>query len=178
MSRPKNIKRKIIRSYYYLRNLAHLQHYRGFGVHSPFVYGIVRHSLMEKHRLAGTDKSVFNALAAMRVSSKRATQLQNLYTWCAYKRFFILTDTDNSDALDDTTICFVMPSLPESETFALAAKAKDTGCAICLMAPYESHKRSKLCHELIRRHTHTSIDNRGFMLMFCNPRQPKQHFKL
>jgi hypothetical protein len=66
-----------------------------------------------------------------------------------------------------------LEKLPE-----VCAKSEDKGGVVCLLSPYESRTRSKACRTLIKNHRNTSVDNRGYLLMFFNPRHPKQHFKL
>ena len=179
MKRPKNLRRNVMRGYYYLLNMMRVKHYRGYGVHSPFVYGLVRHSVMMKSSIVGDDCSIFEGLRELGVSRKRATQLQNMCTWAGYKSACYLTDANRAvGALDAHTVCFVMPDYPMELTVELCQKAAEAEAVVCVMKPYDSRVRSKACKELIRNHIHTSVDNRGFLLLFFNPHQPKQHFKL
>ncbi|MBP3426032.1 MAG: hypothetical protein J6K81_04870 [Rikenellaceae bacterium] len=179
MKRPKNIRRNVMRGYYYVRNMMRIKHYHGYGVHSPFVYGLVRHSVMMSSSIVGDDCSVFDALSEIGVSRKRAIQLQNMFTWAGYKSACYLTDENSTiDTLDDRAVCYVTTGYPMEKIASLCALAEDKEVAVCVMKPYDSRVRSKACRELIKVHKHTSVDNRGFLLLFFNPHQPKQHFKL
>ena len=61
-----------------LRNrLSRARYFRGHGVHSPFVYDIVREVFMHDGLLPG-DRTVYDSLTAAGVSRRRAGQLQNL----------------------------------------------------------------------------------------------------
>ena len=70
-----------------LRNrLSRARYFRGHGVHSPFVYDIVREVFMHDGLLPG-DRTVYDSLTAAGVSRRRAGQLQNLAIHCGYKTF-------------------------------------------------------------------------------------------
>ena len=56
-----SIKRQIFRNYFRLRGKIHVRHWRGHGVHSPFMYGIVRNVFM-KNRITGSDRALYQAL--------------------------------------------------------------------------------------------------------------------
>ena len=102
-----------------------------------------------------------------------------MFSWAGYKTAYYLTDAASQTGdMDDRTVCFVMPEYPMELTTALCAQAEQTESVVCIMRPYDSRLRLKECRELIKNHKHTSVDNRGFLLLFFNPRQPKQHFKL
>ena len=181
MKRPKNIRRNVMRGYYFVRNMMRVKHYRGYGVHSPFVYGLVRHSVMMKTSIVGDDCSVFNDLCEIGVPAKRAIQLQNMFTWAGYKATVYLTSADSKVEalqLNDRTVCFVTPDYPMEQTVKLCAVCAEKEAVLCILMPYDSRLRSKACLDIIRTHKHTSVDNRGFLLLFFNPRHPKQHFKL
>ena len=66
--------------------LVRMRHFRGHGVHSPFVYAIVRQVLMRR-TLLGADTSLRDALLRAGVGMRRATELQNLMTHCGYRTF-------------------------------------------------------------------------------------------
>ena len=64
-------------------HLARARFFRGHGVHSPFVYAIVRQVFM-KTELAEGDRSLYAALRERDVNERRAVQLQNLFIHCGY----------------------------------------------------------------------------------------------
>ena len=66
--------------------LSRARYFRGHGVHSPFVYAIVREVFMRRELLAG-DRGLYEALLAAGVPQRRAVQLQNLAIHCGYATF-------------------------------------------------------------------------------------------
>jgi hypothetical protein len=158
-----------------------VKHFRGRKVHSPFVYGIVRNAMM-KTTPQGDDRALFDELRGRGFSVKRAAQLQNLYTYKGYTSAVFAEEagqlTINHYQLSISTLCVAMPSLPEAETLALIERVRGTGATICVVSPYESRARRHLARTLVESHGHTSVDNRGFLLIFTDERLPKQHFKL
>ena len=104
-------------------HLARARFFRGHGVHSPFVYAIVRQVFM-KTELAEGDRSLY------------------------------------------------ADRLPQ-----LAEAARREGATLCIMEPYADVERRNCCRRLAAEHPSTSIDNRGYLLLF-NGTLPKQHFKL
>ena len=70
-----------------LRNrLSRARFFRGHGVHSPFVYDVVRNVFMRDTLLPG-DRALFRELLAAGVPERRAVQLQNLAIHCGYASF-------------------------------------------------------------------------------------------
>ena len=70
-----------------LRNrLSRARYFRGHGVHSPFVYDIVRRVFMRDDLLPGR-RDLYEALLTAGVSRRRAVQLQNLMIHCGYGTF-------------------------------------------------------------------------------------------
>ena len=176
--KKRGIRKKLARVANYSRTLVRVKHFRGRKVHSPFVYGIVRNAIM-KTKPQGNDHTLFDELRRRGFSTRRAAQLQNLYTYKGYTSAVFAEGVPSlSTDLDAGTLCFAMPSLPEADTVALVECARGTGAAICLVLPYENRERRRLARILVASHRHTSVDNRGFLLLFTDERLPKQHFKL
>lgn len=152
-----------------LRNrLSRARYFRGHGVHSPFVYDIVREVFMRDGLLPG-DRTLYEALTAAGISRRRAGQLQNLMIHCGYTTFGLNRA--------DTDLCVVTRDLPRAETLALVRAASEAGHTVAVMSPYDGHVRQALCRQIVARHGSTTVDNRGYLLIFNN-HLPKQHFRI
>ena len=152
-----------------LRNrLSRARYFRGHGVHSPFVYDIVREVFMRSELLPG-DRSLYEALHAAGVPHRRAVQLQNLAIHCGYATFGM----NRADA----DLCIVTRDLPRTETLTLVRQAREGGHTVALLSPYDGRERQALCAQIVAGHGSTTVDNRGYLLVFNNY-LPKQHFRL
>lgn len=152
-----------------LRNrLSRARYFRGHGVHSPFVYDIVRCVFMRDSLLPG-DRALYKVLLAAGVSQRRAVQLQNLMIHCGYTTFGL----NRADA----ELCIATRDLPRAATLALVRAAAEAGHTVALMAPYDGCERQALCGQIAAGHPSTTVDNRGYLLIFNN-HLPKQHFRI
>ena len=135
-----------------LRNrLSRARFFRGHGVHSPFVYDVVRNVFMRDTLLPG-DRALFRELLAAGVPERRAVQLQNLAIHCGYASFGL----NRADA----EFCVVTCALP-----------------VAVMSPYDGRERRAMCLQIVAAHRSTTVDNRGYLLVFNN-NLPKQHFRI
>lgn len=152
-----------------LRNrLSRARFFRGHGVHSPFVYDIVRNVFMRDDLLPG-DRAVFRALVGAGVAERRAVQLQNLAIHCGYATFGL----NRADA----DFCVATRDLPRAETLALVRDAAAAGHTVAVMSPCDGRERQALCLQIVAAHRSTTVDNRGYLLVF-NDNLPKQHFRI
>ena len=152
-----------------LRNrLSRARYFRGHGVHSPFVYDIVRSVFMRDDLLPGR-RDLYEALLTAGVSRRRAVQLQNLMIHCGYTTFGL----NRADA----EFCILTRDLPRAETLTLVAAAGEAGHTVALMSPCEGQDRQMLCRQIVAAHRSTTVDNRGYLLIFNN-NLPKQHFRI
>lgn len=169
----RNIKRRL----YGLRNLPsnikRARYWRGHGVHSPFVYNIVRQVFMSSE-IAGEQSDLYNALIEKEVAKRRAIELQNLMLHCKYSSFAIDCSAEAMAGHDMViaTLATTPYSLPK-----LAEQARELKTTLCIIAPYYDKERTEICKELVMGHRCTSVDNRGYLLLFNN-HLPKQQFKL
>lgn len=152
-----------------LRNrLSRARFFRGHGVHSPFVYDVVRNVFMRDTLLPG-DRALFRELLAAGVPERRAVQLQNLAIHCGYATFGL----NRADA----EFCIATRSLSRTETLALVGDAAAAGNTVAVMSPYDGRERRAMCLQIVAAHRSTTVDNRGYLLVFNN-NLPKQHFRI
>lgn len=148
--------------------LVRARYFRGHGVHSPFVYDLVRRVFMQSKLLPG-DRDLYRTLLAGGVAEGRAIQLQNLMIHCGYAAFGL--NCANGE------LCIVTPALSEKEIAVLVRNAAEVGRTVVVMTPYIAPAWQSMCRRLIAAHRSTTIDNRGYLLIFNNY-LPKQHFRI
>lgn len=169
----RNIKRRL----YGLRNLGsnikRARYFRGHGVHSPFVYAIVRQVFMCSTFL-GERRDFYDALIALGTPKKRARELQNLMEHCRYNSFGIDSATDVFEQYD---LIVATIDIEASQLSNMSQAATQTGKTLCIMRPSLDGERDRACKLIVEQHRCTSVDNRGYLLLFNN-HLPKQKFRL
>lgn len=148
--------------------LVRARYFRGHGVHSPFVYALVREVFM-RHELLPGPRALYEELRAAGVEPRRAVQLQNLFIHCGY----------TSCAMDRAGVdfCVVTEALPAADLLALVDEARRSGTTLAVLHPYADEERIRLCRRIVAEHGCTSVDNRAYLLIFNNY-LPKQHFRI
>ena len=169
----KNLKRRLYGVSRLRDRVRRARYFRGHGVHSPFVYSIVR-SVFMRSRFITDDiyytTIVYEALLEQQIPRKRALQLANLCAHCGYREI--------SYSRPCAADMMVVPQYIEPEKFDRYVQvANECGATLVIMTPYLNHKRDRACREIVSRHKCTTVDNRGYLLVFNN-HLPKQHFRL
>lgn len=154
-------------------NLKRARYFRGHGVHSPYVYSIVRQVFMASGFIT-SDHSIYEALLLKGVGRKRATQLQNLAFHCSYERVGIDCAVEKFSEYD---MVIATTDIPLEQLPAMAHEAHQQQMTLCVMLPSLNRERDKMCKSLVEQHPSTSVDNRGYLLLFNN-HLPKQIFRL
>ena len=122
----------------------------------------------------GSATDLYDALLLRGVAKRRAIQLQNLMSHCRYERYAIdcaLEQMAEADMVIATTA--VCPA----ELAKMAEKACEAKCTLCIMSPSLDKARDRACMAIVESHKCTSVDNRGYLLIFNN-HLPKQKFRL
>ena len=169
----RNIKQRLYGLSRLPQRLSRARYFRGHGVHSPFVYSIVRKVFMRSDFISGDTfytERVCNALLEWEVPYRRAVQLTNLCAHCDYRNLSV----GSASAAD----FIVAPAaVATAELSEYVRVARECGGTLAIMAPYMNSERERACREIIAAHTCTTVDNRGYLLVFNN-HLPKQHFQL
>lgn len=143
--------------------------FRGHGVHSPYVYDIVRKVFMQRE-LVTEHHDLYDALMALGVAKRRCTQLQNLVEHCGYDSWAI-------DAMEERSFVVATLDTTFEHLSAYAQFARERCITLCIMAPYNNANRWAVCREIVEEHPSTTVDNRAYLLVFNN-HLPKQRFIL
>lgn len=172
--RGRNIKLRLYGLRNIPTNIKRARYFRGHGVHSPFVYAIVRQVFMCSKLYEGSATDLYDALMSRGVAKRRAIQLQNLVNHCRYERYAIDCPLEQ---MVDVDMVIVTADVCPAELENMAAKAREVKCTLCIMSPSCDKGRDMACRAIVEAHKCTSVDNRGFLLVFNN-HLPKQKFRL
>ena len=150
-------------------NIRRWRHLRGHGVHSPYIYAIVRQVFMCRE-LRATNHDLYDALIDLGVTRRRACELQNLVEHCNYQTWAI-------DELKAADLIVATMKTTYDELNKYAEFARQEGKTLCIISPYDNANRWSVSQRIIAEHTSTTVDNRGYLLVFNN-HLPKQEFRL
>lgn len=168
-----NIKNRLYRGLNAFKRIKRIRYWRGHGVHSPYVYAIVREVFMCR-KLKSEQRDLYDRLIALGTSKRCACELQNLMGHCHYSTFGIDCDIEQMEGYD---MVFASLQCNNDTLQAMAHKATELRMTLCILAPAHNHSRHACCKTLINNHRCTSIDNRDYLLLFNN-HLPKQEFEL
>lgn len=149
--------------------LKRVRYFRGHGVHSPYVYSIVRQVFMRR-TLIDDKHDIYDALTALGLSRRRATELQNLATHCNYESWAI-------DSIEQKAMVIATLATSADELERYVDEAKKGGTTLIILNPYHTAERWGVCKRVIEEHTSTTVDNRAYLIIFNN-HLPKQRYRL
>ena len=151
-----------------MRIWLHLRHSRGYGVHSPMLYRIVRKAMMPRV-VVGADRTLYTELLAQGVGRRTATRLQNLYSTEHYSAWSI----DASAGVGGLTI--LTPACAESVVREIAEGLVEKDGVVVVLHKIPDCKRRALCKELVRKHHSMSAEKATMLLLFARSDLRKQH---
>ena len=177
MNGIKKIKQRLFRGYFRVRAHIHVRHWRGHGIHSPFMYGIVRNVFM-KDRITGCDTTLYDALRSKRVGHRHAVIIQNLYTHCRLDSFTLIPNVGPPKPASGRNLCILLPDVT-LETIAATAHrvSEDKGCMI-ILSPHRSARHWHFAQQIWQHYPCVSVDRRVMTIYFFNPKLPPQHYRI
>ena len=147
------------------------RHSRGYGVHSPFLYKVVREAMMPR-KVATTDTRLRGELVAVGVGGRTAVRLQNYLSTVGHTHWAI----DKTEEVTEGTLFVATPDCPQElvEQMAERCEKEGTTTTLCII-----HRRGRAQKEwrrgLVESHKGMSAEKPRFTLLFFNHALPKQH---
>lgn len=142
---------------------------RGYGIHSPMLYRIVREAMMPRH-IIGPSRALYDTLRRHNIGHRTATRLQNLYTLEGYTEWRI----DELAGVKGLTI--ISPACPNEQVRRIVGGLKEG--TVCATYPFGGCRRRALCRELAKEHRSMSAEKPRMMLYFARTDLRKQHIRI
>ena len=122
----RNIKRRLYGLSTLPSNLKRARYFRGHGVHSPYVYALVRQVFM-RSSFIGEERTLYNDLLERGVAERRAVQLQNVMEHCRYASYRIDCPLQQIEGHD---MVIATVATAAKKLAAMADKAREAGVHI------------------------------------------------
>ncbi len=142
---------------------------RGYGIHSPMLYRIVRGAMMPRH-IVGSDHSLYDTLRTLRICRRTAVRLQNLHTTEQHTEWSI----DSPAGSGGLTI--LTPTCSEERAREIVGALKEG--TVCVIIPLFGCQRRRLCRRMVATHRSMSAEKARMMLFFAREDLRKQHIKI
>lgn len=147
---------------------------KGYSVHSPFVYSLVRNVLMKKE-LVGVDSGLYKELINRGATKRLAIRLQNYFTFFEYNKCEI--DLFGAE-ICDRTLCVVSKQNDGTEIDKLTNMIGNQKVTLAILSPNFNGERKYMWRKLVENHHSISIDTSGVVFLFYDNLKAKQHIKL
>jgi hypothetical protein len=148
------------------------RHSRGYGVHSPFLYKVVREAMMPR-RVATTTPLLREELVALGVGRRTAVRLQNYLDIAQHTCWAI----DTAEGGAQGTLFVATPDCPHEvvEQMAEMCGVDGTTMATLCVIHHKGKAERVWRRELVEGHKGMSAEKPRFTFLFFNPALPKQH---
>lgn len=170
-------KSKFFRKMRYIGSYKNFRHYRGHGIHSPFVYNFVRNVIMQT-RVNGSDTRIYDAMRNQRLTPKASAQLQNLYSYLDFKGYMIVSGVSDVENYNAQTLYIVTDGQREDKLGRIIEGVRKVNGYVVVLYPRHTLARMRFLERLRNGKEFLSIDNRRYLLLFFSDKLPRQHYKL
>lgn len=145
---------------------------RGYGVHSPFAYSLIRSVFGPEGRRVANEIDI---LAEAGFDSKTAGCIERLYRACGCEN--IVIDRTSADEDPRRTLFLVSADGADSVT-ALKEAAARNGGVLCLIDPRKGRIWRESCRRIAREHDGMGIESRRLMIISMDKGLNKQHIRV
>ncbi len=191
----RKIKHRLLPRRLHREEIVRYRYWRGHGVHSPFMYSVVRNVFM-RSRIAGPDTALYGKLRACGVPGRSAVLLQNLCAHCDPARYTLVGPGTDETVMrsragesaaggknggggeERRNLCILLPSVSTEIIVARAYMSAENRDTLVVLVPLRDTQRRALIGEVGERLHCVSVDRRDMWIFFFDPKLQKQHYRI
>lgn len=144
--------------------ISRIRHLRGHGIHSPFVYSLVRSVFT---RGGNTDGDLYHTLREKGLTPKTSRRIERLCKFCGFDGYAL-------GYRRNAQICII----PPDENFHTAMVCESPGTVFVIVEPYAGDQKIVDCLTIASKYGRLTIDSYRIFIIFDIERLPEQHFKI
>lgn len=150
--------------------LPRLRHFRGHGIHSPFVYDLVREVFVSHKKLINKSE-LFGSLRRAGVDRRTAERIQNFHDFCVSGG----DGTHSGMPPADSRFMVVLGDASHREVDKIVSQPDVT---FVVVYPYKDRRKLNSCMNIAEGGSRLTIDAKSVFIVFERRQLPKQHFKI
>ena len=163
------------RLYSKLRSISRIKYWHGFGVHSPFMYHVVRRALMH-HRLIDYNALKYVDFKSLGICRREQIMIKNIFVVNNYSNFKIV----DSDSVPESDTLHLIPLSCEEESINsfISKISQLNNCGIIFGNTNRSHKRYNKCKLIANQLNCVSLALHCMFVIFISNGLNKQHYRM
>ena len=177
MNIGRRIRQRFFRIYCRMRSRIHMRHWRGHGIHSPFMYGIVRQVFM-KNRISGRDTQLYVQLRRNGINRNQSTILQNLYTHCRMESFTLVPEVGAVLPAGERNLCILLPDVSLETIASTVRRVADGHGCLAVLSLHQSARTRRFVCRIWEHYPCVSVDRRVMALFFFSLKFQPQHYRI
>lgn len=154
--------------------LRRLRHWRGKGVHSPFMYGVVRNVFLPK-QISGPERGLYEESRKRGISRKDAVALQNLYGYCGVDNFMFI-DGGGTPLISGRNICIVDSLDAAGAVTETASMLGGTGSVLVWLAGDRNRNKVAAAEKIYEKFHCVMAVRPSMVIMFFDNKLNKQKY--
>lgn len=167
------MKFRILKIYAILRNLFRVNHWRGHGIHSPFMYRFVREVIVKRKPGCSPNK-LPEGILRHNLLKKDMLLARNIYEYLGYDRCIVAGEAP----VQDRTLCLAPSDISTEIIEQALLQAEDLECCVTILGVNKSHEKYKLCRRVMREKRCVGVDIYRTYIFFFDNRLQKQNYRL
>lgn len=170
------MKFRLLKIYIYARNFFRINHWRGHGIHSPFMYRLVREVLVKK-RVSYNPHTLPENIINYNLLKRDTLLIRNLYSFLQYPDSVIVGEGEPGNR----TFCVApMDASPEAirQTIEMIRSRRYNECCVAVLGVNKSLEKYQLCRRLIQTEGCVCVDLYRTYLFLFDHRLQKQYYRI
>lgn len=163
--------------YVRLKNAEGIIHWRGHGIHSPFMYGLVREVVVNNNRPPLPAELTFPS-EVLNITKYDMDFIIKMYNYLRWPKIVI---AEEGEVVSGNTLYIAPPTAPPDLVENTAEQIKRRGydnCCIVVLGVDDIKERRRICERMAKKNDSVSADMFRYFVFVYNSELQNKHYKI